>query len=365
MKNAYNFELGHLYQMPYTVSVIDELALLLIQQMLFLAAPEKKVIVVDCDDTLWNGIVGEDGVDKIYCDRNSRGIVHLHFQQFLKKKKDEGFLLCICSKNNEQDVEEAFRKKKMPLSSEDFILKKVNWKSKPDNIRELASELSLGLDSFIMIDDSQFEVDYIKEVIPEITVLRFSKRYIDFLNLIDDFAFRRKRYTTEDINKTEQYIIEQKRQEAIRTITSFEDYILQLQLKMDISLNNIGEIERYAQMTEKTNQFNFNKEIFTIKQLEDFIVAGGLLYGMKLTDKFGDYGTVGMMLIETGNDLAIVRNYLMSCRALGRGVEEKFFDRVLGELDHKGLKLGGIKFQVTPKNKPAQEFYHKRFKKDE
>ncbi|MCS6988981.1 MAG: HAD-IIIC family phosphatase, partial [Chloroherpetonaceae bacterium] len=216
-KNAYNFQLGHLYQMPYTKPVVDALAEMLCSYLTFLVSPEKKVIVVDCDDTLWSGIVGEDGLDKIQCDRNAKGIIHLHFQQFLKQKQREGFLLCLCSKNNEKDVVEAFEKKAMPLRYDDFIIKKINWQPKVQNIQEIAEELSLGLESFIFIDDSQFEIESVNKLLPEVQTFLFEKDYVKFLKITEHFAFKRKRLTEEDKSKTEQYRAEQARKVASET----------------------------------------------------------------------------------------------------------------------------------------------------
>ncbi len=359
LQHAYNFHLGHLYQMPYTKPVIEDFSRLLNSYLKFISEPEKKVIIVDCDNTLWNGILGEDGIDKIQCDKNVNGVLHLHFQHFLKQKKSEGFLLCICSKNNEDDVIEAFEKKSMPLKYDDFIIKKVNWHPKTQNIIEISEELSLGLESFIFIDDSSFEIESVNKILPQVHTFKFEKNYTKFLALTDDFAFKRKRLTAEDADKTAQYRAEQKRKDALQAISSFEDYVKQLDLKMEITVNNLNEIERYAQMTEKTNQFNFNKEIFSVKDLQNFIHNGNFIFGLKVSDKFGDYGVVGLILVQVENNHALLRNYLMSCRALGRGIEDNFFEQVLSMLTEKNISLTEIQFKETSKNKPAQDFYAK------
>lgn len=363
MQNAYNFQLGHLYQMPYSKSTIESTAKLLLAYLKFISSAEKKVIVVDCDETLWNGIVGEDGVDKIQCDKNAKGIIHFHFQQFLKQKQQEGFLLCICSKNNEKDVAEAFSKRNMPLKYDDFLIKKVNWQPKVQNIQEIAEELSLGLESFIFIDDSSFEIESLNNFLPQVQTFLFEKNYAKFLELTEDFAFKRKRLTAEDRKKMEQYHAEQTRKSLAETTKSFEEYIRQLELQLDVSVNNLNEIERYAQMTEKTNQFNFNKEAFSVRDLEMFIQKGNLVFGLKVSDKFGDYGTVGLMIVEVMNSEAVLRNYLISCRALGRGIEDRFFEIVIENLTKRGLTIKQIQFKETSKNKPAQEFYAKIMKR--
>lgn len=356
-ENAYNYNLGHLYQMPYTKKFIDALSSEIQSYIDFLLIPEKKVIFVDCDNTLWNGIIGEDGLEGIECDKNASGILFYYFQEFLLQKKKHGFLLGLSSKNNEQDVKEAFDRLNMPLKWDDFIIKKVNWEKKPDNLRSAAAELNLGTEAFILIDDSDFELKFINSVFPEIKTIKFTKDFESFLNLTDDFVFKRKVLTQEDIEKNAQYIAEQKRNSLKTKLNSFDEYIKTLEIKLDIFLNNKNELTRLSQMTEKTNQFNFNKEYFTVNQLEKFKNDKNLIYGLKVTDKFSDYGTVGLMLIKVHKNNAILYNYLLSCRALGRNIEYDFFQSVMEELKKNKIKLTSIVFKETSKNVPAKKFY--------
>jgi FkbH-like protein len=358
-QNAYNFQLGHLYQMPYTKPVIESLATLLEAQLRFIQEPEKKVIVVDCDNTLWGGIVGEDGIANLQCNKNASGITYLCFQEFLKRKKQEGFLLCLCSKNNEPDVADVFRTLQMPLKYDDFIVKKINWDAKATNIQDIADELRLGVESFIFIDDSEFELESVKEFLPVVETFRFEKNHDAFLKLSESFYFKRKRLTNEDADKTAQYQSEVARKSASASAMSFEEYVQKFGVKMTLAFNNPSEFSRYAQMTEKTNQFNFNKEIFTVLQLESFVQAGHKVVGLSVSDKFGDYGIVGLILIEIEHNQATLRNYLMSCRALGRDIENKFFDEVKNHLSSENITLKNFMFKETDKNKPAQDFYRK------
>lgn len=181
--SLYNFALGALYQMPYTKKMISLLASEILELTQFLSEEEKKVIVVDCDNTLWKGIIGEDGIDGIHCDKNAEGFVHFQFQSFLKQKKEEGFLLCICSKNNENEVKEAFSRKNMPLKWDDFLIKKINWSPKNINLIAIANELNLGGDSFIFIDDNPFEIGTVKEFTNVKTTILFENDYNKLLKL--------------------------------------------------------------------------------------------------------------------------------------------------------------------------------------
>lgn len=359
LQRAYNFKLGFLYQMPYTKEFISLLTTELTGLTRFILHPEKKAIFVDCDNTLWRGILGEDGLEGIQCDRNARGVLFFQLQEFLLEKKREGFILGICSKNNETDVKEAFEKLKMPLKWNDFLVKKVNWRNKSENLTEAAKQLNIGLDSFIFIDDNDFEIQSVQSMLPEIYTLKLTNDYDAFLDLTDDYSFKRKRLTKEDLLKNEQYVQEQNRINIKESVKTFEEYVNSLDIRLDISVNNISDFPRLSQLTEKTNQFNFNKEIYSITALERFVENKNLVYGLRVSDKFGDYGLVGLILIEILGGKVTLINYLMSCRALGRRIEDDFFSYVLKELKAKGLELDKMLFRETSKNAPAKDFFEK------
>ncbi len=359
IRNSYNYKLGFLYQMPYTKELLNMISTEIISLISFLSQPEKKAIFVDCDNTLWKGVLGEDGLEGIQCDRNAKGVLFFQFQDFLLEKKNEGFILGLCSKNNEEEVKEAFTKLNMPLKWDNFLIKKVNWLNKSENLQEAAKELNIGLDSFIFIDDNDFELQSIKSILPEVNIFKLVDDYNEFLLLTDNFAFKRKRLTKEDLEKNEQYIAEQQRNSIKASVQSFDEYIKSLGIKMDITVNNTADFARLSQLTEKTNQFNFNKEPFSIIDLENFIAGKNLIYGLRVSDKFGDYGLVGLILIEFFEDQPIVRNFLLSCRALGRQIEDDFFKYVKNELYNKGFPLREIRFRETLKNAPARMFLDK------
>ncbi len=357
MEDAYNFRLGHLYQMPYKKPVLKALASLIYEQMVFLSQEEKKVIILDCDNTLWRGVIGEDGLEGIACDNTEKGIFHLHLQRFLKQKKEEGFLLCLCSKNNEADAKEAFDELHMPLKWEDFVIKKVNWEAKVQNIKSIADELNLGINSFIFLDDSDFETGSVAEYLPEVRVFQIDGHYKSLLDLMNAFCFKRKNVLAADAQKTKNYLQEQQRNNIKDQTGSIADYIASLEIQLDLYVNEEQHLTRLAQMTGKTNQFNFNKEAFEIKDLEAFIAKGDRIYGLKVADKFGDYGIVGFAFAEIEEEQTRLRNFLLSCRALGRGIEDQFFELIKADLAKNGKTIDTITFQVTERNVPAQKYY--------
>jgi FkbH-like protein len=358
--NFYEYNLGHLYQMPYTKAGIEAITRKVEDTIRFLKSEEKKVIIVDCDNTLWNGIVGEDGIENIYCDKTEKGIIHFEFQKFLKQKLQDGFLICISSKNNFNDVKEVFDKKNMPLKFEDFIKVKIDWRNKIEHIKELSQELNLGIESFIFIDDSEFEINLVKSYYPEISAIKFPKSYKEFICMLDRNEFKKKFILEEDKNKFQQYVSELRREELKQNVKDFDQYIKALNIKMDVKINDITHIDRLSQLTEKTNQFNFNKVKFSPLELKEMIESNNwLIYSLRVSDIYGDYGIVGLIIIELlhNEKKAILENYILSCRALGRKIEYDFFDSVINDLYSKGYKITEIKFKETEKNKPAQTFY--------
>lgn len=361
---AYNYSLGHLYQLPYTKTFLESFATYLDQIILKISSPDKKVIILDCDNTLWKGIVGEEGLDGVVCDLNADGIVFYHFQQFIKSRKEMGFVLCLCSKNNEEDVKEVFLNKRMPLQWDDFVVKKINWNNKDHNIKEIAHELSLGTESFIFIDDNEFEINIVKESLPEVTLFKMTTEYHNFIELTNHIIFSKKNITNEDILKTEQYKNEAKRKELEQNTLSFEDYIKSLEIVMKIDEDLESDLIRVSQLTEKTNQFNFNKNYFSVEELKENIFKGRFkCFTLRVSDKFGDYGLVGVILIELKKDKVILENYILSCRILGRRIEFDFLDYVKRKIEETyNKKIDEIRFSVTAKNIPAQNFYNQIMK---
>ncbi|MGP8216872.1 MAG: HAD-IIIC family phosphatase [Bacteroidia bacterium] len=353
----YNYNLGHLYQMPYTQKGIKLLAQRLAGQVLWLFTEEKKVIVLDCDNTLWKGIVGEDGIEGIVCDKNSAGILYYNLQLFLKAKKEEGFLLCLCSRNNEPDVKAAFDRNLFPLKWNDFIVKKINWADKIDNINSIAKELNLSPGSFIFIDDNPFELNSVSELIKGVECIHLDGNYNEFLLLTRRLSFRRKQVLQADREKTRHYETEQLREKEKTQFSDMEEFIKNLGIKLDVRLNDMDDLARLSQLTEKTNQFNFNKHPYTVDGLKSFIQHKNRIYSLKVSDKYGDYGTVGMMLIKINGHEYIIENYLLSCRVLGKGIEKEFYATVTGKLAKEKIALKEITFLKNEKNQPACDFF--------
>lgn len=321
----------------------------------------KKCIVLDLDNTLWGGVIGEDGIDGISLSNIKEGSQYYLFQKQLKRLKELGVLLAICSKNNPDDAIEVMKKHpSMVLKEEDFVSMKINWKTKVENISELAQELNIGLDSILFLDDSKFERESVKNQLPEVIVPEFPE---DTTKLPNWFTNIQKEYfmfilvTEEDTRKTEMYRSQMKREYLKKTTPKLDEYLKSLQMKQRIWFVTEKDIPRAAQLTQKTNQFNLTTRRYTefdirrMVESDDYIV---LMSSMR--DKFGDNGKIALMIIEKADKVKI-DTFLMSCRVMGRYIENQFVDYVENMLSEMGIEEIEAEYIPTKKSVPVKDFW--------
>lgn len=324
----------------------------------------KKVLILDCDNTLWNGIVGEDGFEGIDMSPNSKkGVNFARIQYLIKGLRQRGVLLCLCTKNNLEDVQNVLQNHPdMLLSADDFLIKKINWSSKVDNIKEIALELNLGLDSFVFVDDSDFEVNLVKEQLPEVKVYQVPRKlhlYPElFIEILNDFY--NPVLTKEDFTKTESYQQEFKRNELKSAFSNQSEYLASLGLELEIKCDSFADIERISQMTQKTNQFNFTTKRYATTEIEQFMTSDEysvLSYSVK--DKYGNYGITGLVILKyEGRDVEF-DTFLMSCRIIGRDIEFAIIDNVFSQIDLTKFDNLILRLIHTKKNIVVNEFGEK------
>lgn len=322
----------------------------------------KKVLILDLDNTLWGGIVGEDGIDGIKLSEDGVGKIYRDFQKNIKKLKELGVLLVIVSKNNYDDVLEVFTKHPMMvLKWDDFIIKKINWKPKPENIKEVAIELNLGLDSFVFIDDSIFERNLVREILPECSVPEFPDD-ISLLNLwfFEEVVYKyfpKLRVTEEDRAKTDQYIRNFQR-ESLKSNLTLDEYIKQLDIKLTYYVNDKRFISRMAQLTQRTNQFNLTTRRYTESDISAFLNRDDVfLVALEYEDRFGKEGIVGLAIVFVEGDSAVIDTFLMSCRIIGRKVEYNFMNYLIDYLKKMGIRKFYGEYIPTAKNIIVRNFY--------
>jgi FkbH-like protein len=321
----------------------------------------KKVILLDLDNTLWGGITGELGPQGITLSEDGKGKIYRDFQVLLKNIKDLGVLLCIVSKNNEKDVFDVFHKNKMMiLKYDDFILKKINWKSKVENIRDISSELNLSLNSFVLIDDNPSERSFVKMSYPEIETPDFPDDISNlpawFIQRIAYPYFGKIRLTNEDKSKTEQYISKSKREILSKNI-SLTEFIGKLKIKLKLFKNDTNYIPRIAQLTQKTNQFNLTTRRYTDADINSLIDKGFSIYAMAYEDRFGKEGIIGVAITIIKNNELIVDSFLLSCRVIGKNVEYALLNYIINDVKNRKISKMIITYIRTPKNSTAFTFY--------
>ncbi|MFS1513885.1 HAD-IIIC family phosphatase [Chengkuizengella sp. SCS-71B] len=341
---------GHL---PFTEEYFAAVGTQITRKMLA-KSNKYKVIVLDCDNTLWHGVCGEDGVHGIRINEPFQEL-----QKFMLSKKEEGFLLAISSKNNEEDVWEVFDKNPaMILKKEHFVHWKINWNSKSENIKQIAKDLNLGLDSFIFVDDSPFEIEEVSTRCPEVYSLQLPEitKEIPFL-LYHTWTFDTFQITQEDKKRTEMYLNEKERKNLQQTILSEEDFLDSLQLKMNLREIQKTDLERASQLTKRTNQFNLT----TIRRSEEEITEmaktdGVNCWVVEVSDRFGDYGTVGFLVTHIKGSTLLIETFLLSCRVLGRGIEHAVMSALKPFCYENNIKTLEAAYKPTLKNKPILEY---------
>lgn len=342
-------ELGDLRLAPEAFPFLAEQ---LLGYVVAVSGNTKKCLVVDLDNTLWQGIVGEDGIEGIVPDKD--------LQKYILDLQSKGVILAINSKNNEQDALEAINNHpEMILQKDHFVAWRINWQDKGQNMRELADELNIGLDSLVFLDDSSFEQDLIRSYFPEIAVIS--------PHCLKDYSgFYKFSITKEDIRRNEMYKEERKRQELKASFNNFDDYLGNLRLEIMIEEPTPETIPRINQLTQKTNQFNLTTRRYNEEDIKSFIEKGEKIWTLKVSDKFGDYGITGVIIVKNTETCWEIDTFLLSCRILGKRIEEQFFGYALNELKmaNNPPRIIG-KYIPTSKNSQVKDFYEKQgFKKN-
>lgn len=347
---------------PYSLAALREYALESVKYIRALRGLSKKVIVCDCDNTIWGGVVGEDGVQNLQIGSGALGGIFEEFQHMLKTLSKNGIVLALCSKNNEEDVWEVFeRHYGMVLQKNDIAAYRINWKNKIENIKSIAEELNLGLDSFVFIDDSDFECQLVRDKLSNVTVIHMTKNPIEVINTINEKGFfDRYSLTNEDALRTKMYISESFRKKATSNVVDISSYIQSLEVNIQVSYCNSSEISRVSQLTQKTNQFNLTGKRYTEQNIKKMHQSSNFrIFTLDYNDKFGSLGLVGVAIVEIDRvcNLPVIDTFLMSCRALGRSVEHVFLYMICQKIYDMGYSsIKGIHIP-TKKNKQTESFY--------
>ncbi len=384
---AYDLRMAFLARSPFAADFLPRLGDALADIVATAAFPPKKCIVVDCDNTLWGGVLGEDGPDRVAVGAEYPGSVYREFQLFLKGMERRGFLLAMNSKNNETDVL-AFmaQSPNMALRAGDFATRRINWNDKASNIREIAGELNIGLDSLIFVDDSPVECERVRTAFPEVQVEQFPSDPLAipaFMTSLRGMA--RLHVTEDDLKRTASVRANAEREELRRAAPDIDSFIRNLEIELVISRQDRGAVRRVSQLAQRTNQFNLTAKRYAVSDVERLMEAG-VVYTMSMKDRFSDYGIVGVAVAApagtatpadsggAGADDHVVGglarghghgasdeweidSFLMSCRAFGRKIESELLRTVLDDAGRSGVRLVRAIRVPTAKNGMTRTFY--------
>ena len=334
-----------------------------------IALKRKKCLVLDLDNTLWGGVLGEEGIDGIKIGGDYPGKSFLYFQEALLELSKSGVILTICSKNNEQDVQEAWERNPfLVLKKEHFATYRINWTDKATNIKEIAGELNIGLDSMVFVDDNPTERELVRQMLPMVEVPEFPIQPYElpvfFQKLVEDF-FKVYSVTDEDKRKTEQYKANALRAQAQQRFSDLTDFLRSLDIRMTIEQANDFNIPRIAQMTQKTNQFNLTTRRYTETDIRRFLEEGWKIWCLCVADKFGDNGITGCLMVKPipspsqKEEKGEIDTLLLSCRILGKGIEMAFVKQIMSIMRSEGAKTITAFYVPTAKNSQVAEFYEK------
>ncbi|KLU65066.1 NLI interacting factor-like phosphatase [Desulfosporosinus acididurans] len=319
-----------------------------------------KCIVLDLDNTLWGGVLGEDGLEGIRLGPTAEGRPYWEFQKFFLALYQRGIILALNSKNNAAEVKQVLAQHPyMLLREEHFAAERINWLDKAENLRSLAQELNIGLDSMVFIDDDPLNREIVKGSLPEVTVVDLPEDPALYLTTVQQLnIWNVLQFTAEDQQKGQMYTAQRQRKEMLESSASVEDYLSGLGMTAKIHPANTFTIPRIAQMTLKTNQFNLTTRRYEEGQIRAMAASNRyLIAGVQVIDKFGDNGITGLVMVEKGDQRWRIDNFLLSCRVIGRKIEDVMLAYVWEQARQAGVSIIEGEFIPTAKNIPSQDFY--------
>ena len=327
--------------------------------LLALTRAPKKVLVLDLDNTMWGGILGEDGPDGIQCGGEGVGYAFLRFHKALARLKQNGILLAICSKNNEEDALRVFKTHPdLGLRIEDFVAYRINWLPKSENLKSMAEELSLGIDSFVFFDDSAFECEHVRQVLPKVDVIQAPSDPSDYVKALSDYTgFDTFRVTEEDRSRSKQYLDEAKRTTIKKSVANLEDFYRSLNMKATLTPADESNFARVHQLIWKTNQFNLTTHRYEENELRALLNSkNDLIYVLRLADNLGESGITGLAIVHQEKSFWQIENLLLSCRIIGRTVEYGLIRFIAEKAKASGASELRASFIKSDRNQVASEY---------
>jgi len=359
--NIFDYRQYYLGDVKISLEKIPYLANQLIGFVKPILGLNKKCIVLDLDNTLWGGIIGEDGFNGIKLSHNEPiGKSFIEFQKYLLSLHKRGIILAVNSKNNLDDAMKVIREHpNMILREENFACLKINWDDKVTNLKEISQEINIGLDSIVFFDDDKINRDFVRSVLPEVLTIEIPEdpsQYVPTLLELTDFNVTK--ITTEDKQRGKMYLEQRERIELQKTTTDLQEYLKKLNIKLFIKNADEFSIPRISQLTLKTNQFNLTTKRYQEEDIRNFSNDEKKIVGCaRVEDKFGDNGITGVFIVDKENKKEwIVDTFLLSCRVIGRGIEEGIMNHIVSLAKKENVSKITASFVPTKKNLPAESF---------
>lgn len=356
-------KLYYVAKMPFSLEALPHLAEQTVNMITALRGSIKKCVIVDLDNTLWGGVIGDDGLDGIEIGELGTGHAFSEFQLYLKELKRRGIILAVCSKNNEDTAKLPFEKHpEMVLRLDDFALFVANWQDKASNIRFIQQTLNIGMDSIVFLDDNPFERGVVRSLIPDITVPELPDdpalylSYIRSLNLFETASF-----SSADADRTEQYRQEADRSALVAKFTSYDEYLRALEMSAQAAPFDKFHYPRIAQLTQRSNQFNLRTVRYTESEIESVANDDNHITRYYcLHDKYGDYGLISVVIMDKLEDSSLfISEWLMSCRVLKRGMEEFIVNDIIRTASQCGCTKVIGEYIPSPKNAMVADLYER------
>jgi FkbH-like protein len=322
----------------------------------------RKCLVLDLDNTLWGGVVGEDGLDGIALGGDGAGEAFVAFQEYILELKERGVVLAVASKNNEADAREVFeRHPEMRIRLDDLSVFAVNWEDKPANLRRIAHELDLGLDSLALADDNPAERQIVRQLVPEVDVISLPTEPAEYRRVLSDYlGFESVAVTSEDRKRTAQYRARAAASELRSSAADIESFYRELRMQAVIAPFDELHLPRIVQLVGKTNQFNLTTRRHSTVELRQFMQSSSHLTSyVKLSDRFGDHGLIALLIAAVDDGILDIDTFLMSCRVIGRTVETQMLAHLCSEAKRVGCSALRGTYIPTAKNLIVRDFYEK------
>ena len=320
-----------------------------------------KCIVLDLDETLWGGIIGDDGLEGIKIGNDREGEPYLRFQKYLLQLKDRGYILAVCSKNEYENAILPFREHpEMLIKEDDISVFIANWNNKPQNMEQISRVLNIGLDSLIYLDDSVFERNQMRAMLPQVITPDLPEDPADYIRAIEqEGIFETVSISKEDRHRSKMYKSEAQRNIESAKYKNIDDFLKSLEMKVQFKTFDNINLPRIVQLIQRTNQFNLRTQRYSENQIKDFMKNPQKYFPVyvKLQDKYGDYGLVSVLILEIKNDHMFISEFIMSCRVFKRGLENFIMNQIV--LEAKGRKIKKIvgEYILTKKNSPVKDLY--------